>query len=470
MTSLMLAAAEINPGGLWDRLMAFFTNFDAMFPGFTAVIARARIPFYSIAFVLLVYRLVRALSSPAADPSRNLRTLGQAAVFTGLVAFCVPAVQTMRTAFDSLATQVGYEGSPKVLEEKKEEVLVMLNHDTLEQQKGGTGEQHGSLYYIFHPGEAVQDGADGVVNAFYGAAVQLVMFVCTLLFKLASLIMWAFWLAQQFLLLLNSIFLPAFVAMLAVGGLSGLGSRYVMGLVGVLAWPLGWAFINTGTSAMLESVGETLQNSQGWEVGAYLWAVAICMVIPFWMIIGYVVSPFVIQRMVTSGGNAAQGMFSAITRTAAGAAALTTSAGFSAPGASNLPKSSGQGPDETRGAAGDGNGSGGSGGSPSPKPPQGRAGGGSLSGSYQTSSSQTPKAKAGSSPPAPQAADTVSAAAAQSAAAMAAAAESPQPDQLRPPVHDAAGADVSSQLTNSSRRAWASLQSQPASSASSAAG
>ncbi|MES2704989.1 MAG: hypothetical protein V4726_00140 [Verrucomicrobiota bacterium] len=134
----MIAEIGINPGELWGRIMAFFSDFDAMFPGFRAVISQARIPFYSIAFVLLVYRLVRILSGPGTSAAGNLRAVAQAAAFTGLVAFCVPAVQTMQTAFDSLATQVGYEGSPKVLEEKKEEVLTQLNHGTLEQQKGGS--------------------------------------------------------------------------------------------------------------------------------------------------------------------------------------------------------------------------------------------------------------------------------------------------------------------------------------------
>lgn len=396
----LIAAASVNPGGLWERLMAFFTDFEAMFPGFRDVIADARIPFYSIAFVILVYRLVRSLSSPAADASHNLHSIAQAVVFTALVAFCIPMVQTMQEAFDSLAGQMGYEGSPKAMEEMKEEVLVQLNHDTLENQKGGGEEQHGVLYYIFHPGEAMEDGADTVVNAFYGLMVQLAMFVVTIFFKLASLITWGFWLVQQFLLLFNSIFLPAFVAMLATGGLGSLGVRYVMGIVGLLAWPLGWAFVNVGTTAMLESVGRTLENSAGWEVGAYLWAIAICCIIPIWIILGYIVSPFVIQRMVTTGANAAQGMFNSVSRMAmtgamlaagqaalaggGSAAALTGAAG----GGSNAGGTSSRG----QGGGSQGGADGGAGGSrpPQPRRPAGSGGGmaiaannDSFAGSYQ---------------------------------------------------------------------------------------
>ncbi|MES2704990.1 MAG: hypothetical protein V4726_00145 [Verrucomicrobiota bacterium] len=283
--------------------------------------------------------------------------------------------------------------------------------------------------------------------------------MCTLLFKLASLIMWAFWLAQQFLLLFNSIFLPAFVAMLAVGGLSGLGSRYVMGLVGLLAWPLGWAFINAGTSAMLESVGETLQNSQGWEVGAYLWAVAICMIIPFWIIIGYAVAPFVIQRMVTSGGNAAQGMFSAMGRAAVNTASLATGQGLlSASTPRNITGTGTGGGND----AGDGGGGRSNAGGSVPHPPGGMNGGGSLAGTRQADPSARPGGQGGTSAGAEPESDAVSAAAARRGASMAAAAEeSSGAGSPPPPVLDSAGEDISDRLTNSSRRARAALSSTP---------
>lgn len=322
----MLAATQANPSGLWEKLLEFFTDFDHMFPGFVDAIKTARIPFVSLAFVIIVWSLIRRLSSFSHDPSHNLKALGKAVILTGMVALSIPLLKLTGDGFNDLASSVGYQGSPAFLQESIEETIVAYTHTALEEQEGGGGgdAQHGMLYYIFHPGEAVKDGSSGVVNAFYGMVVQLVIFVLTAFYKLAQLVMWVFWLIQQFIILFSSIFLPAYVAMIGVGAVSNIGYRYIMGLIGVLAWPLAWAFVNVGTEGLMNAAAETINNAQGWDIGSYLWAGAILLCLPVWIIFGYLFGPFLIQRMVTSGANAAQSMIgnmAAMTARTAGAGA-----------------------------------------------------------------------------------------------------------------------------------------------------
>ncbi|GAA5484022.1 hypothetical protein [Haloferula sargassicola] len=307
---MLLAATGSNPSGLWEKLLEFFTSFERMFPGFLDAIETARIPFVTLAFVLITWSLIRRLSSFSHDPSHNLKAVTKAVVLTGMVALSMPLLQLTADGFNDLATSVGYRGSPAFLQESIEEAIVAYTHTALEEQEGtGGGEvQHGILYYIFHPGEAVQDGSSGVVNAFYGMVVQLVIFILTAFYKLAQLVMWVFWLIQQFIVHFSSIFLPAFVAMIGVGAVSNIGYRYIMGLIGVLAWPLAWAFVNVGTEGLMNAAAETINNAGGWDIGSYLWAGAIILCLPVWIIFGYLFGPFMIQRMVTTGANAAQSM------------------------------------------------------------------------------------------------------------------------------------------------------------------
>ena len=325
---MLLADTGSNPSGLWQKLLEFFTDFERMFPGFLDAIQTARIPFVSLAFVIIVWSLVRRLSSFSHDPSHNLKALAKAVILTGMVALSIPLLKLTGDGFNELASSVGYQGSPAFLQKSIEETIVAYTHTALEEQEGtgGGDTQHGILYYIFHPGEAVKDGSSGVVNAFYGMVIQMVIFILTAFYKLAQLVMWVFWLIQQFIVHFSSIFLPAFVAMVGVGAISNIGYRYIMGLIGVLAWPLAWAFVNVGTEGLMNAAAETINNAQGWDIGSYLWAGAILLCLPVWIIFGYLFGPFLIQRMVTTGANAAQSMIGSMaamgTRTAGAGVAL----------------------------------------------------------------------------------------------------------------------------------------------------
>ena len=325
---MILAEVQANPSGLWEKMLQFFSSFERMFPGFLDAIQTARVPFVSLAFVIIVWSLVRRLSSFSHDPSHNLKAVGRAAILTGMVALSIPLLSLASEGFNDLASQVGYKGSPAFLQKSIEETIVAYTHTALEDQEGGgAGDtQHGMLYYIFHPGEAVKDGSSGVVNAFYGMVIQLVIFILTAFYKLAQLVMWVFWLIQQFIVHFSSIFLPAFVAMVGVGAISNIGYRYIMGLIGVLAWPLAWAFVNVGTEGLMNAAAESIHNAHGWDIGSYLWAGAILLCLPIWIIFGYLFGPFLIQRMVTTGANAAQSMIGNMaamgTRTAGAGAAL----------------------------------------------------------------------------------------------------------------------------------------------------
>ena len=58
-------------------------------------------------------------------------------------------------------------------------------------------------------------------------------------------------LSIRFLLVhLESIVLPVFIAMIATDSLRGTGNNFVLGIVGIIFWPLGWALGHIGTLAL----------------------------------------------------------------------------------------------------------------------------------------------------------------------------------------------------------------------------
>jgi hypothetical protein len=185
-----------------------------------------------------------------------------------------------------------------------------------------------------------------------------VTYVIILFYKLVEMFVWIVLLLQKLLLLFNSIFLPVMIAMLGIGALSSMGSRYILGMFGVCAWPIGWGVVNAGTVAMITSVVAKLNTATDMNsLMSYLWAVAILMVIPCWVVFGYLFAPLAIQKMVTTGAGAAQGILGAAAASTArlvGAAIGTAALGAVAAGGG--PVSSGGGSSSAAGGVSKGSG------------------------------------------------------------------------------------------------------------------
>ena len=80
----------------------------------------------------------------------------------------------------------------------------------------------------------------GIIGAFF---IWLILQCC-------GIVMYVF-LSVRFLLVhLESIVLPVFIAMIATDSLRGTGNNFVLGIVGIIFWPLGWALGHIGTLAL----------------------------------------------------------------------------------------------------------------------------------------------------------------------------------------------------------------------------
>jgi hypothetical protein len=166
----------------------------------------------------------------------------------------------------------------------------------------------------------------------------IVSAVLWLVGQFASLLIFWAYIFQKIILNLGYALSPLLIGFMAIPALKHTGSRYLLNLVGVLLWPLGWAVAALITQGILDFMTDqsflaidptgslySLQNLIGLVVAA------------FWIVFSTVAAPVIIQHVVThgtqAGGALLAGGFSSFLQTAAttaGASATAASAGLPA--------------------------------------------------------------------------------------------------------------------------------------------
>ena len=129
-----------------------------------------------------------------------------------------------------------------------------------------------------------------------------------LLGLLASVIVFYAYLVQKFILYIGYALSPIFVGFIAVRSLQSVGYQYVMGLVGVMLWPLGWGVASLLTNGLidfmadqsfLQVVGGPLGN-QAYSLQSLIGLAALAV----WLIFSTIAAPVVLQTAISRGTQA----------------------------------------------------------------------------------------------------------------------------------------------------------------------
>lgn len=176
-----------------------------------------------------------------------------------------------------------------------------------------------------------------IVSQFRSITVDLLITAAFwLIGQLAWLLLFWAYIFQKIILNLGYALSPLLIGFMAIPALKQIGNRYLLTLVGVLLWPLGWAVAALITQGILDFMTDqsfltidpsaqlyTLQNLIGLVVAG------------FWIIFSTVAAPVIIQHVISSGVQAGSqllaGGFSSFLQTAAttaGAAATTSTTGI----------------------------------------------------------------------------------------------------------------------------------------------
>ncbi|HTX21391.1 MAG TPA: hypothetical protein VMD27_05995 [Candidatus Aquilonibacter sp.] len=154
--------------------------------------------------------------------------------------------------------------------------------------------------------------------------------------QLASLMMFWGYIFQTVIINLGYALSPLLIGFMAIPALKHIGNRYLLNLVGVLLWPLGWAVAALVTQGILDFMTDpTFEYLDPTSTLPDLQKTIGVAAVGFWIIFSTVAAPIIIQHVITSGAQAGSqllsgGVSSAIqtAATTAGAAATASTTGI----------------------------------------------------------------------------------------------------------------------------------------------
>ncbi len=165
---------------------------------------------------------------------------------------------------------------------------------------------------------AMQSSWWNVLSQLHNFTTDLVITaVLWLVGHFASLMMFWGYIFQKVILNMGYALSPLLIGFMAIPALKHTGNRYLLNLVGVLLWPLGWAVAALVTQGMLDFISNpTLEYIDPTSTLPDLQKTFGAAAIGFWIIFSTIAAPVIIQKVIASGALAASELFSGGARAA----------------------------------------------------------------------------------------------------------------------------------------------------------
>jgi len=161
--------------------------------------------------------------------------------------------------------------------------------------------------------------------------------LCLLLCKVIIILMQF---VQKVVVIGFKLYTPIAIAEYAHRSLKSKAVGFFLTFVGVLSWPVGWSLVNTVTLGIFKS----LPAPQNQNFASLMIAIVLAIPVLLWVLIGHVVAPIFVQRVVIRGGAVIQG-FAGTVFSAVGASSMAIFSGGLAGSASllgNMTRNSGR--------------------------------------------------------------------------------------------------------------------------------
>src|SRR6202790_271952 len=118
------------------------------------------------------------------------------------------------------------------------------------------------------------------------------------------------------------LYTPIAVAEYAHRSLKSKAIGFFLTFVGVLSWPVGWSLVNSVTLGIFKS----LPAPENQNFATLMIAIVLAVPVLLWVLIGHVVAPIFVQKVVIRGGSVIQG-FAGTIFSAVGASSLAIYSG-----------------------------------------------------------------------------------------------------------------------------------------------
>jgi hypothetical protein len=279
------------------------TDFNSLFPTFLSQCTQLKTTLMPVAYLLLVVGMISSTITGQRSAGAYMRSIGRTIDYVMLLTFLVTWGNQLTQIVNTTVTETIQADPANVFDEYNAALVA----------KKTTSEQTGWWDKLFHAGTTI---FEAIVSGFLW-----------LFGLLASAIMFYAYIVQKMVLYLGYSLSPIFIGFMAIRSLSHIGNRYILGLVGVIAWPLGWAVAAIVTQGLLTFMTDQsfLQGSSASGAVNYgLQNFIGVALLGVWIIFSTIAAPLVIQRALTEGYQAGSLLLSGAT--AAGLSGLSTGA------------------------------------------------------------------------------------------------------------------------------------------------
>jgi hypothetical protein len=281
-------------------------TFDSIFPTFLAKCGDLRTLLLSVAFALFIVGVILTVQQRSSHKS-ILNLLLRLLLLTSLLVYLPAWGNTLQQLLqNSILSGLGIDPADVY---KQYNQLLVINRDPSSQS---------SWWNVMSQ-----------LNTF--TTDLIVSAILWLVGQLASLMMFWGYIFQQFILDLGYALSPVLIGFMAIPALKHIGNRYLLNLVGVLLWPLGWAAAALITQGILDFLTDpSLQYIDPTSTLPVLQKTIGVAAVGFWIIFSTVAAPVIIQNVIThgiqAGGPLLAGGVSSFLQTAATTAGAAASA------------------------------------------------------------------------------------------------------------------------------------------------
>ena len=286
-------------------------TFDSIFPTFLAKCGDLHTLLLSVAFALFIVGVIATVHQRASHQS-ILNLLLRLLLLTSLLVFLPGWGNTLQNLLQtSILSGLGVD--PSQVYQQFNQLLVIKRDPSTQSSWWNVMSQLNSFT------------TDLIVSA-----------VLLLVGWLASLMTFWAYIFQTIILNLGYALSPLLIGFMAIPALKHTGNRYLMNLVGVLLWPLGWAVAALITQGILDFMSDpSFQYVDPTSTATNLQRTIGVAAVGFWIIFSTVAAPVIIQNVIAHGIQAGSqllsgGVSSALqtAATTAGAAATASTTGI----------------------------------------------------------------------------------------------------------------------------------------------
>jgi hypothetical protein len=308
-----------------------FFNLDPLVNSIQAAANAYQPATYVIAFVLLTAGTIREFLHP--ETRRFFGTLVHTIVLVACVHGAPAFFSWCNNAADALAqlpsgVSLSIGGTTYTLTGGQSPSLTAVE-DALQSKVQGAGGNAGSGStqsgaHQWGIGNLLGTAFNSVVGGAQHLAWQILFAIFLLWLLLCKVIIILMQFIQKIVVIGFNVYLPIAFGEYAHRSLRTKAVSFFLTYIGVLTWPVGWSLVNAVTLAILKSVPAPGNQN----IVTLLIAIAAAVPVFLWVLIGYVVAPIYVQRVVARGGAAIQGFVGTMVSIVGGASASIFGAPF----------------------------------------------------------------------------------------------------------------------------------------------